>query len=459
MDITIATIVAYLKSQLLRIEGQQAVLRLQEKRIQHLIEKTSSGQVNEAEVLSALFAGDVPCVGEAPCLREDSVVPMTSDSESCAETVNDQNENHKIAETKKSRPSKESIVRSFIEGHPGTNSEEIFTWCVDQGVYADSSRSRTCLSVVLSELKKKELVVSQREPGRKWHRYYADQVSMAVATTGNSEKDQKTEGSASEESSDDKDSAEGPRTKKPHPPPRHLKIPSVQDDWSPAIIWLIKRLRRRCTTVEFNMLCENAKIELTDFGWDLSTISSTVIENGMRKAALDLKESGRILMDAGGAILMPDSDDEVEEEPEDEESDGDKDLETLLSEDEEVPPKEEPPFIPPTKPPSFLGPAIEEGPRRQIALWRGKKQLNQAVREMSEVIRELMTDRDDFDNGNDIANAFLDEGSKNWEHNQQMSFRKLEALVCFTLKQMIARKEVGRDWEDFLILYDRNPEH
>ena len=76
---------------------------------------------------------------------------------------------------------------------------------------------------------------------------------------------------------------------------------------------------------------------------------------------------------------------------------------------------------------------------------------------MHTVIRELLLDRDDFDNGTDIANAFYEEGSKSFEHDLQVSFKKLEALARFTLRQMIARKEVGRDWEGFLTLTNPEP--
>lgn len=170
-----------------------------------------------------------------------------------------------------------------------------------------------------------------------------------------------------------------------------------------------------------------------------------------------------VLFDPSGAILMDSDGDELEQEPEEGDSNDDhEDLKILLAVDgdEEVIPQEESPFIPSVSHMPVSSPTVEaEVVRRQLSLWRGKKQLNQAVRDMCEIIRELMLDRDDFDNGTDIANFFYEEGSKSFEYDPQVSFKKLEALVRFSLKQMIARKEVGRDWEEFLVLADHNPEH
>lgn len=619
MDITITTIVAYLESQLLRIGEQLAVLKLQEKRVQRLIEKASSGQINEAEVLSALFAGDSSMVSVAQPTKRKRLIAVTKEvsgeTTGSQETADDNSE--AVNKPKKERDCKASKVVGFIAEHPGTTSEEIFAWCLEQGIYENNSADQACLSVLIAGQKSKKKLFSKPEPGKKWHRYYANEAAMpavvevsqpsacravimsdsevdgasavstkvaaetepivaqqeecittetqspqpiaqtalpieeeplnppcpktympgtlngdvfkfiwdnegvtideirqhiAVSTWGKSaagnvhknveamkshrhifrgkqnragatvvvykamSKDvavskmqrERQEARAREhaaaankdqDSSGDKTSVDGPRTKKPHSPPQKLKTPSAQDDWSPAVIWLIKRLRGRCSVVDFETLCQRSKTDLVDFGLNLSTVSSTVIENAIRRTLMSLRETGRLVIDSDGVIMMCDSDDdEVVEDLEDEPNEDGADMAILLADDDgEVPSTEEIPFIPPASSSRRLGLAIEE-PRQQITLWRGKSQLNRAVQEMQKVIKELMADRDDFDNGNDIANAFFDEGTRSWEHNPQISFRKLEALVRLTIRLMIARKEINRDWDDFLVLADRDLE-
>ncbi len=608
MDITIAAIVLCLESQLARVRERISALKSQEKALERLIQKASSGQVSVTEILATLFTGEVAPAPEALRLRKQAAKSRTnSESETgVGETHDEAATGEGCVKTKKTRDSKAAKVLQFVTEHPGTTSEEIFAWCVEQGVYENNSADQVCLSALLASQKAKDKLFSNQEPGRRWHRYYVDEADaaaarksaernqgqkavlaeiiserpsvaavaaqevpekkltpptrpvllqpaeaeeepiipprpkkyqegtlngdlfgyiwdndgvtieeirchIAVSSWGNSaarnilknveamknhhqifHERQKRDGAtvivykamgkdaavsklrqerqetrARERAaapasgngpSGDDESTEGHQAKKSHPPPLRLKIPSAQDDWLPAVIWLIKRLSGKCGVVEFETMCGRAKTELLDFGWDLSTVSGTVVENGLRKAVLKLQENGQVSFDPSGAILMDPDGDELEHGlEEDGLGEGHEDLKILLAADdaEEVAPQEQAPFMPSASRQSIPSLAVETV-RQPLSLWRGSKQLNQAVRDMCQAIRELLLDRDDFDNGNDIANAFYEEGSKSLEYDPQVSFKRLEALARFSLQQMIARKEVGRDWEGFLVLADHS---
>ena len=610
MDITIAVIVLCLEGQLARVRERIAALKSQEKALERLIQKASSEQVSVAKILATLFTGEVAPAAEALRLRKQEARPRTNPKSETGvgETHDEAAAGEGCVKTKKARDSKAAKVIQFVTEHPGTTSEEIFAWCVEQGFYENNSADQVCLSVLLASQKAKDKLFSNQEPGKRWHRYYANEADaiaarqatgrgqsaaqkpvlaevvpdstvaaaqqevpekksdapikpvlpqpieaeeepivppcpptyqkgtlngelwqyiwgndgvtieeirlyIAGSVWGNSAannihknveamrshrhifherqkrpgatvivykamgkdaavskmrserrearaKEGTTAPASSKDSSDD-NPTEGHRARKSHPPPRKLKIPGMQDDWLPAVIWLIKRLSGKCGVVEFETLRERAKTELLDFGWDLSTVSGTVVENGVRKAVLKLQENKQVSFDPSGAILMDSDGDELEQEQEEGSlSDGQEDLKILLAADdaEEVVPQEQVPFSVTAS--RTLIPILAAEPdavRSPLSSWRGQKQLNRAVREMRTVIRELLLDRDDFDNGTDIANAFYEEGSKSFEHDPQVSFKKLEALARFTLRQMIARKEVGRDWECFLILTNPEP--
>lgn len=219
-----------------------------------------------------------------------------------------------------------------------------------------------------------------------------------------------------------------------------LKVPDSQDDWRPAVIWLIDATKDEDSeVVEFSILLQAAKEALRRFGWDLSTTSDGVIENSIRGALIQLERDKRISLGRGGQVALFDLEDD--NPPVGDAANNQKAVlwQTLTGPDEEG---------------SEVDTNERDGDFREpLSPWgKDADKLRQAIRWMKEIILELLEDHEDFQNVLDIANAFFEDGSKSWRYDARLDFNKFKALVAYALKELISEKSVSRDRAKFLVI-------